>query len=61
MIQALHKLGLTDRALAVLTCCSRSTIWHIRMGHQSGRNIQPRLQCIVQARIHNERLAGLRD
>lgn len=38
---------LSDEAMARLAHCSRSAIWHIRNGQQSGRNLLPRLQNIV--------------
>ncbi len=60
LIEGLHAIGLTDSAIAVLCCCGRSTIWHVRMGRQSGRTILPRLERIVDARIACERIAGLR-
>jgi predicted membrane channel-forming protein YqfA (hemolysin III family) len=47
IVQALYEWGLSETAIALLVCCSRSTIWHIRQGQQSGRNILPRLDKLV--------------
>lgn len=60
IVQALHTYGLNDKSIALLVCCSRSTIWHIRIGEQSGRNIAPRLQQVVKVIQENARRAGTR-
>jgi hypothetical protein len=60
IIQALREWGLSETTIARLLCCSRSTIWHIAHGQQSGRNILPRLDKLVALIQENERLVGLR-
>ncbi len=59
IVQAFHDIGLADTTIARLVHCSPGTIWRIRQGEESGRNISPRLQNIVRAIQENERLAGL--
>ena len=58
IVSALREYGLSDTAIALLVCCSRSIVWHIRVGEQSGRNILPRLQNVVQVIQENARRAG---
>ena len=60
IVQAFHDIGLADTVIARLVRCSPGTIWRIRQGEESGRNMLPRLQNLVWAIQENERLAGLR-
>lgn len=48
IVQQLHEIGLSDAAIARIVCCRAHTIWRIRHGQESGRNIFPRLQRVVQ-------------
>jgi hypothetical protein len=59
-VRELIAWGLSETVIARLVFCSRSTIWHVAQGQQSGRNIQPRLIKLVTLIHENARLAGLR-
>lgn len=39
VVQRLHDIGLTDAAIARIVCCRADTIWRIRHGQASGRNL----------------------
>ncbi len=54
------EMGISDEAISHLTASSRSTIWHIRHGQQSGRNLLPRLQNLILAIYANESVNKLR-
>jgi hypothetical protein len=47
-------MEISDEAISHLTASSRSAIWHIRHGQQSGRNLLPRLQNLILAIYANE-------
>lgn len=43
MVRALHEMGLSDDTIALLAASTQGTINKIRHGHESGRNLAPRL------------------
>lgn len=49
IVQSLHEIGLSDAAIARIVCCRSDTIWRIRHGEASGRNIAPFLRNLAVA------------
>jgi hypothetical protein len=49
IVNRLHDIGLTDAAIARIVCCGSQTIWRIRHGEESGRNIAPYLRNLAVA------------
>jgi hypothetical protein len=47
LVRALHDIGLADTTIARLICCSPGTIWRIRHGKESGRNLAPYLENVA--------------
>lgn len=43
------QIGLSDAAIARIVCCRADTIWRIRHGEASGRNLAPYLRNLALA------------
>jgi|GEM_PF-6800303 len=49
IVMRLYDIGLSDAAIARIVCCRADTIWRIRHGEASGRNLAPYLRNLAVA------------